>query len=574
MSPNDEVSGPQDPGREPSTRERRRRFWLIVKVVELRLRFIALMAITALVFAYWDTLANYLGKYARPEPGGTIAVSDIEFYCPMHPSIVRAEPGLCPICGMPLSKRKKGERATLPQGVLSRLRVAPDRMTQAGIRTVSVDYAPMVQTLSTVGYVEFDERRLARISSKLKGTSRIETLFVNFNGTPVRAGEPLAELYNAELYQAIQETLLARRMGASSNAGPSPLGRGTLANTGDLLRSSREKLMLWGLSGQQVDQFLERGAASAKVAILSPISGVVVRKYVVSGQVLAEGEAMFEVADLDHLWIQAQVYESQLGLVRVGQTAETRVDAYPGRVFKGQVRFIDPVLDPTSRTLNVRVDVENLDHALRPGMFVNVRLAVPVVETPAFRARMADRRPSSDLSRRVSLTVEEQQNCLVNNAKLGSMGEPIQIEVSGRKIWICCEGCAPKIKAEPARYLAKLVPPPKESVLSVPESAVIDTGERKVVYIESEPGVFEGRAVILGPLVGDRYPVLDGLGAGDRVAAAGAFLIDAETRLNPATAGVVEGGESTESAADGPHPAVSPSTPVTTTAPAVHSRSH
>ncbi len=112
------------------------------------------------------------------------------------------------------------------------------------------------------------------------------------------------------------------------------------------------------------------------------------------------------------------------------------------------------------------------------------------------------------------------------------MGDPIAVEVEDRKIWVCCAGCPPKLQAEPARYLAVLAPP-ASGVLSVPETAVIDSGDRRVVYVESQPGVFEGRQVVLGPRIGDRYPVLDGLSPGDKVAAAGAFLIDAESRLNP-----------------------------------------
>ena len=116
------------------------------------------------------------------------------------------------------------------------------------------------------------------------------------------------------------------------------------------------------------------------------------------------------------------------------------------------------------------------------------------------------------------------------------MGDPIPVEVEGRKVWTCCSACPPKLKAQPAKYLARLAPPPRDEVLSVPESAVIDTGSRKVVYVESEPGVFEGREVVLGPRIGDRFPVLEGLAPGEKVAAAGAFLIDAESRINPARA--------------------------------------
>ena len=122
----------------------------------------------------------------------------------------------------------------------------------------------------------------------------------------------------------------------------------------------------------------------------------------------------------------------------------------------------------------------------------------------------------------MSLTADEQKTCPVTDRKLGSMGDPIPVEVEGRKVWTCCKSCPPKLKAQPAKYLARLAPPPQDQVLSVPESAVIDTGTHKVVYVESEPGVFEGREVVLGPRIGDRFPVLEGLAPGEKVAAAGA----------------------------------------------------
>ena len=241
---------------------------------------------------------------------------------------------------------------------------------------------------------------------------------------------------------------------------------------------------------------------------------------------------MFEVADLSHVWVQAQVYEDQFASIREGETVEATVNAYPGEVFRGKVAFIDPVLNPATRTVNVRYDLPNVDLKLRPGMYATVTLKTPVADSPLFQASTS-RAPSPGRSiRTVSLTAEEQKICPVTKAKLGSMGDPISIELEQRKIWVCCAGCPPKLKAEPARYLVVLAPP-TNGVLSVPETAVIDTGDRKVVYVEAQPGVFEGRQVVLGPRIGDRYPVLDGLTAGDKVAAAGAFLIDAESRLNP-----------------------------------------
>jgi Cu(I)/Ag(I) efflux system membrane fusion protein len=528
----DDAGTPQRPDVPPLSRWQK--FRLIVKVVELRLRFIALMAGTALVFAYWDTLWNYYEKYTRPAGEVVTASAAFEYFCPMHPSVIQDQPANCPICGMPLSKRMRGEEQTLPDGVVSRVQLAPFRVVQGGIRTTEASYAPLTESLTTVGTVSFDERRFARISSRLKGMSRVESLAVNFTGTPVKAGEILAEVYNPELYQAVRELLLAQQR-SQPGAAKTTLGRSLLGEGQDLVSLGVEKLKLWGITQEQVSEILRSGKADYRMPILAPIGGVVVRKNIVEGQYLAEGEPMFEIADLSHVWILAQVYEDQIGRVRVGQQVEATVEAYPGQVFKGTVAFLDPALNPTTRTLGVRYDLENPSGKLQPGMFATVNLRTSVAETPIFQTHFAaspSTHDHADDSGRE--TVQEQEICPVTRAKLGSMGAPIPVQVTSRKVWVCCAGCPDKLKAEPGKYLARLEHrhAPGGSVLSVPETAVIDTGERKLVYVETEPGVFEGRVVVLGPRINDRYPVLEGLSPGETVAAAGAFLIDAESRLN------------------------------------------
>ena len=521
------ISGP------PMTRWQKVR--LVVKVVELRLRFVALMAVTGWIFANWDMLWDRYDKWMRPAPGLHAAVSGIEYYCPMHPQVVQDEPGSCPICGMPLARRKKGEAARLPEGVLSRVELAAGRVSQAGIETVEVDYAPMTESFTTVGNVGFDERRQATIVSKAAGKSRVEKLHVNFTGREVRAGEPLAELYSPELQQAIQELLTtARRVALDANRPTTGVGRSLLGDRREMVRLAAEKLRRWGVTQAQIDGILAKGQGDFTITILAPIGGTVVKKNVKEGDEVPEGFPMFEIADLGRVWIQGQVFEHQMGLIREGQAVEATVEAYPGRAFRGTLDFIQPTLDPETRTVAVRFDVENPGHPLRPGMFATVTLKTPVADLPEFRAKRAEASPTS-AGHRHELTVAEQKNCPVTKAKLGSMGDPIPVEIEGRKVWTCCGACPPKLKARPATYLARLEAPPRDRVLSVPESAVIDTGNRKVIYIEAEPGVYEGREVVLGPRIGDRFPVLEGLAVGEKVAARGAFLVDAESRLNPAT---------------------------------------
>ncbi|WP_435007604.1 efflux RND transporter periplasmic adaptor subunit [Tundrisphaera lichenicola] len=531
-----------------ATLSRWQKIRLVVKVVELRLRFIVLMVGTGLVFGYWDTIKNHYEKWSRPPGDRHVAAHDFEYYCPMHPTVIQAEAGHCPICGMPLSKRKKGEKETLSPGVTARINLSPLRISQAGLRTSEVSYRPLAETVTTVGSVTIDERRLARISSKTKGMSRVEKLFVNFTGTPVREGEPLAELYSPELYQAIQEALLAQKYAGQTSKLQTSIGRTALGDPGGLLRSSKEKLSLWGIGEAQIEEILAKGQSDFKLPILSPIGGVIVRKNVVEGQYVSEGEAMFEVADLGHVWIQAQIYEDQIALVRVGQKVEATVEAYPGRVFPGTVAFKDPILNPATRTLNVRYDLENQDGQLQPGMFATVTLKTPIAETPEFQGRLATTLPGRGLARKVSLTVAEQEKCLVTNAKLGSMGDPVPVDVEGKHLWMCCSSCESKLRGHPAKFLSRLDPAPIDSVLSVSETSVIDTGTKKIVFVEAEPGVFEGREVVLGSPSGNLYPVLEGLAPGEKVAEAGAFLLDAETRLNAGAAPAAPEPQATPSA--------------------------
>jgi Cu(I)/Ag(I) efflux system membrane fusion protein len=545
------LSAPEPARADGPPLSRRQKLRLVVKVIELRLRFIALMALTGLVFAYWDTIWNRYDKWMRPAAERQPSVADVEFYCPMHPAVVQDEPGACPICGMPLARRKKGEKATLRAGVTARVQLAPLQVSQAGITTAEVAYAPLAQTLTTVGYVAFDERRMANVVSRVPGKSRVETLYVNFTGQDVEAGEPLAELYSPELNQAIAELLTSAARAKQAAAQPPNAAAGSLlADWHELVRASAEKLKRWGITQPQIDEILEKGKTDFKVTILSPVRGHVFKKNVVAGQEVQEGYPMFEIVDLQTVWVQAQVYEQQLGLVHEGQSVEAVVDAFPGETFSGKVEFKQPHLDTATRTVEVRYSLNNTSHRLRPGMFATVTLKTPIAETPSFRTHVAAQPHSGGAGLPVSLTAHEQKICPVTSAKLGSMGDPIPVNVDGRKVWTCCSQCPPKLKAQTAKYLARLAPPPQGQVLSVPESAVIDTGARKIVYIESEPGVFDGRQVVLGPRIGDRFPVLEGLAPGERVAVDGAFLIDAESRINPGAVPVAPGGA--PKAADAP----------------------
>lgn len=495
----------------------------VLKAVEIRLRFIAVLAGIGLLMIYWDTFNNYWDKWTRPASAATALGADHEFYCPMHPDVFRdsLEPGgaipKCPICSMPLSKRKKGEAPELPPGVVSRVQLSPDRVRQAGIATVPVSYQPLVREIQTVGFVTYDESRLSQIVTRVPGY--IEKLYVNKTFDNVAPDDKLAEIYSPELYRAAQELVEASRSRVLR----------------DMVADSREKLRLMGVAEAEIDAILRSGRADSRLVIRSPQRGHVIRKNVVEGSAVREGETLFEVADLSVVWIEADVYEKDVPLLRLGQQIEATVESYPGRVFRGTVSLVHPHLERATRTNRVRFELENPGHELRPGMYASVRIRTPIAEMEPFRSEIARRRERPQTEDPDAL-IAWQGKCPVTNLKLGSMGRPLPVALASQTVYICCKGCEGKLKDSPDEYLKRLAPPPDDAVVTVPQRAVIDTGSRKIVYIEREAGVFEGVEVVLGPRSGEFYPVLSGLSAGDKVAAAGAFLIDAETRLNPAAA--------------------------------------
>jgi multidrug efflux pump subunit AcrA (membrane-fusion protein) len=342
--------------------------WQVIKTVQARLRFVAILAVIGAAIVYWDTLNAYYDKWTRPILAAqTEAKADTEFWCPMHPTIVRDHPDQCPICGMPLSQRKKGGGAggeeALPPGVVSRVQLTPYKVAVAGIQTVAVAYQPLFKDITTVGFVEFDERKLARITARATGKSRIDKLYVNVTGQTVHKGEPLALLYSPDLATTVQNLLDARR-----------------GTNRELERMARERLSLWGIDDEQLAPILQSGKPTTHLTIRSPISGHVIKKYPIEGEYVEEGARLYDVADVSTVWIEAQVYEDDLAFIAMDQPVSAVVRSFPNRQFKGKIAFIHPHLDTGTRTLKVRFDIDNADHDLRPGMYATVTIRVPATK--------------------------------------------------------------------------------------------------------------------------------------------------------------------------------------------------
>jgi membrane fusion protein, copper/silver efflux system len=520
-------------------------FWFVVKAVEIRLRFIAILVGIGLVIGYWDTIRNHWDKWTRPtaESVATGLVGGEEYYCPMHPKVTRdrLDPDgsipKCPICGMPLSKRAKGANEPLPEGVVSRVQLSPYRVQLAGVETAEVTHRPLTEDIRAPGYVAVDESKLSRIVVRAAGY--VEKLYVNESFADVREGEPLAEIYSPELFSAAQELLINQR--------DQPTKYGAAA---------RKRLELLGVAPQEIDQILRTGDASTRLVIRSTHNGHVFQKQVVEGDRVEPGQVLFELADLSDVWIEGELYVEETAGLHEDQMVEATFDAYPGRTFQGRIILVHPHVETSTRTLRVRCEIANPNHELRPGMFATLKIKTPITEIEPFRSELVGEKSATAWARELATKyggngftdgavpkmsqedldslVAAQQICPVTGAKLGSMGKPVELVHNGQMVLLCCKACPGKFNERPDYYLARMSKVTEDGVLAVPEQAVIDTGTQKVVYVEREPGVFEGVTVQLGPRSGNYYAVIDGVRAGDRVAAAGAFLVDAETRLNPA----------------------------------------
>jgi Cu(I)/Ag(I) efflux system membrane fusion protein len=500
---------------EPAPKKPRSRVVWALDIVLVRLRFIGLLVVVMLLAAYWDDIKAHVERWThRDEPATAAGASSVEYYCPMHPQVVRDAPGNCPICGMNLSKRTKGEAQKLPEGVTARVQFSPFRIAQGGIRTSPVEWRALEREIESVGFVEYDERNIARITARFPG--RVESLAVDFTGTTVERGKALARIYSPEVFAAESSLVTAAHGLRDAKSAANPDAKSVeLANV--LVGAARSRLALWGLTPEQLDAVEKADAASSTIDVVAPISGVVTRKAVVVGDYVAEGAALFDVADLSNVWLKARVYESDLGVVAVGQKVTATSSAYAGETFEGTVAFIDSFLDRATRAASLRIDVPNAAGRLKPGMYVDATVRVRLAGVEPFKSMP---RPAADGKTRAIWTCP--------------MHPEIVRDAPGD-----CPICGMHLEKKDVPAVGP------QDVLAVPESAVVDTGKRKIVYVESSPGVFDAHDVVLGPRAGVYFPVVKGLDAGMRVATAGSFLIDAETRLNPAAAGTFFGASGT-----------------------------
>ncbi len=572
------------------------RLLFFFKLLEIRLRFVALLVLTGVVIGYWDTLQNHIERWQRTHraatsdaAGLTTPSADTEWFCPMHPFVLRDRFDQCPICGMNLVERRRSGPTQLPEGVITRVQVSPERILQAGVHIEPAAYRLLSRTVRAYGTIELDETRVAKIIARFPG--RVEELMVNATGLEVKTGQPLVRIYSPRFLSAVQEYLQA--LTAQRDAEKSPaLSDDARRRARDLADYARRRLALAGFTDSQLDDIASTGKASEYVAFYSPLAGTVLEKNVLLGQMVDEGTTLYTIADLSTLWIQAQVVEADIGLVKPGMSVEVEAAAYPGELFYGTVDFIYPTLDTETRSVKVRVIVGNRERKLKPGMYVAAVLRAPIGRYGVIGS--GSEPPRDDTPTTLSLTAagasgaplnfklptrnkeetqaflasipigaeyyacpmesesvsDKQDDCplcgmaLESRKKESAASVPITAETPSAERW--AEGWTCPMHLDvlmPTSGTCRVCPCGMETLhwrierqLSVPESAVIDTGNRQIVYVEAMPGVYDARAVTLGPRAGNYYPVLRGLLPGERIVTQGAFLVDAEARLNPAPA--------------------------------------
>ena len=343
-----------------------------------------------------------------------------------------------------------GMAATADTGRPS-LAVDSAQRRRLGIMTVVARTGDLVREVRLVGRVVPAETARRTVTAKIDGF--VERLYVDFTGREVRRGEPLMDIYSPMLVAAQEELLLAVRLRRSLGTDASAEAR---LHADSLVAASRRRLRFWDIDSAQVAELERSGAATRTLTLRAPVDGVVLEKNVVQGQAIMASVPLLEIADLRQVWLEADAFETDIGLLRTGLMAEVEFDAYPGDRFGGRLTYVYPTLDPVSRTGRVRIELDNTRGRVRPGLFGSVRIVAPA----------------------------------------GQRG------------------------------------------VLIPRQAALVTGDRQLVFVEDSAGRLAPRLVQLGAESDSLVLVRSGLAAGERVVAAAAFLLDAESNLGEAMAGM------------------------------------
>ena len=455
-----------------------------------------IVIVSVVLFIVGTLVGHYFLESASTSPtAASSSGSEATIWtCPMHPQIELPEPGQCPICSMDLVPQKK-ENEKEEDDHSRQLKMSPRAMRLAEIQTSPVRQAYATKEVRLVGKVDYDETKIANITAWVPG--RLDRLFVDYTGVPVRKGEHLVQMYSPDLIVAQRELIQTWKAYNRPDGASREL-------TKTLLKSAEEKLRLLGLLPKQIEEIKRRGEPIDELTIYAPIGGIVIDKMAKEGMYVKTGTKIYTIADLSEVWVNLDAYETDVPWLRYGQKVKFTTEALPGETFQGRIAFIDPMLNEKTRTVRVRVNVPNSDGKLKPGMFVEAKVL----------SQLAANNRVFDLS------------------LVGKWISPMHPEVVKDKPGKCDICGMDLVPAESLGYdVPKTLP---EKPLLIPATAPLITGKRAVVYVQvpNQPQpTFEGRDVILGARAGDDFIVRKGLKKGELVVTNGNFKIDSALQI-------------------------------------------
>ena len=302
--------------------------------------------------------------YAEPEPPAAQPKGRILYWRdPQQPEYRSDKPGLNPETGNELEPVYE-EAGGHPPGTIH---ISPEKQQLIGVTWATPEVTPVARQVRALGRVTYDETRLVEVHTKVEGW--VEKVFINFTGQQVRKGEPLLTVYSPELLASQNELLLAARAQQILESGPVSHAR---AYSRTLLEAARKRLELWDVSAEQIEQVLATGQPIRSITIYAPADGYVLQRQAFPSQRITPETKLYTLADLSRIWIIAEVFESEAGLMRPGLPARIRLAHLPGRTMSARVSYVQPELDPATRTLKIRLEAANPELILKPEMFVEV----------------------------------------------------------------------------------------------------------------------------------------------------------------------------------------------------------
>jgi RND family efflux transporter MFP subunit len=349
------------------------------------IRIIGLLVAIAFAFA-----GGYIYKAVKGSTAGTADKGGrkvLYWVDPMHPAYKSDKPGIAPDCGMKLEPvYADGGAAVAPAGanrkVLSddistmevgTVQITPEKQQLIGVKYEQVQTGGGSRTIRAVGKVAIDETRIGHVHTKVEGW--IDKVFVDFTGKLVEKGQPLLTIYSPDMLASQRELLLAAKAKTIMRNSALPSG---FDQSESLLQATRRRLELWDLSEAQIDQVLKTGEPIKNITVYSPMTGYITERKAFPQVKVMPDTDLYTIVDLSHVWIMADVFEYEAPNIRLGQTARVSIQAIPGRVFNARIDFLQPQVDPMTRTLKVRLNMDNPGVLLKPDMYADVEFLVNI----------------------------------------------------------------------------------------------------------------------------------------------------------------------------------------------------